>query len=287
MAQYFWRRRIAAGAIARWEERLAGLPPQSIVISQKPRAAVAWVEVYSKRFSGLSRLRDQFGGVIEEVPPPRQWVAARVSNPMVRVGKRLAIAESESTAAEWRAGRPGGRVLIIPAGLAFGSGAHATTAMLLRMIERRVRGEFRLSVLDVGTGSGILALAARKLGADIVAALDHDPVAIRVAKQNERANFRQGCIQWRVADLTSPVRMAASLAGSKYHLIVANLYSELLAVGAKSLVQRLRPSGELLISGVLAIQEESVASAIGSLGGIVMIERRRTGKWVAQTWRKS
>jgi ribosomal protein L11 methyltransferase len=176
------------------------------------------------------------------------------------------------------------RTLVIPAGAAFGTGEHMTTAMSLRMLEsltrkRLVRGaqcgtrgrvpDKEFSLLDLGTGSGILALAAARFGAKRIIAIDHDPIAIATAKENARRNKIEQ-VDFRVADVRKwkfPERI---------DIITANLFSELLI----EILPKLKCAEWLILSGVLREQEHRLVCAL-KINRIDVVEMRRRGKWLA------
>jgi ribosomal protein L11 methylase PrmA len=196
---------------------------------------------------------------------------------------------------------------VIPAGVAFGTGEHVTTAMSLRMLERltgvwgaqaaslhssaacrrnklfqtisassrnQQAGSLRspekeFSLLDLGTGSGILALAAKKFGADKVIAIDHDPIAIATAIGNARRNKIEQ-VNFRVADVRRWKFPA------KIDIITANLFSELLI----EILPKLKCARWLILSGVLREQEARLNRALRR-NRIVVIQTRRCGKWIA------
>lgn len=166
--------------------------------------------------------------------------------------------------------RVGNKKLNVPAGAAFGTGEHATTAMSLRILERLTRDWSQgWSIVDLGTGSGILALAARLLGAKRVVAIDNDSVAISTAKQNARLNKIRG-IQFRVADVRDWKFPSA------VKVITANLFSELLM----EMMPKLKAARWVILSGILRAQEGDVRQAL-THDKIDIIEARRRGKWVA------
>ena len=156
--------------------------------------------------------------------------------------------------------------------MAFGSGEHATTFMLLRALAQRSDLE-KAVVLDLGTGSGILALLARRRGGRRIVATDFDPDAIRTARTNERLNFPDAQIQWRVADVR---RLRAR---GRYHLVLANLFSGILIAAAAVIAASVAPGGELWLSGILRTQSDEVARAYRKIG-LKFIGRKSRGKWV-------
>jgi ribosomal protein L11 methyltransferase len=203
-----------------------------------------------------------------------EWLASQVSSPVL-IGKALEILhEPPSGQSEQRIRR-----LFIPHGMAFGSGEHATTSMLLRALTEM--GDLRQSTtLDIGTGSGVLALAARLFGAKKIVATDWDFEAIRTARQNEINNFGTTLIRWQQAD----VRQLR--ATRRYHLIVANLFSGILCEAAGPIVRALLPEGQLWLSGILRDQEKGVITAYRR-EHLELLHSRHRGKWVMLQWQKS
>jgi ribosomal protein L11 methyltransferase len=143
--------------------------------------------------------------------------------------------------------RPGQRVVLLDPGLSFGTGHHATTVFCLEQLADCRRRKARQSFLDMGAGSGILAIAAAKLGYSPVAAFDFDPVAIQVSRQNARRNRVQDRVRPRRQDLTSlPLRTSR-----RWDVICANLMADLLAQQAEKISNRLKPGGHLIVAGIL------------------------------------
>jgi ribosomal protein L11 methyltransferase len=159
---------------------------------------------------------------------------------------------------------------VIPASLAFGTGEHATTAMSLRFLEQVTRRWKRgWSLADLGTGSGILALAAKRLGAGLAIGVDNDPAAISMAKSNARLNkirdaaFKLGDVhRWTPAQKTD--------------VITANLYSDLLI----EILPKLRGDGWLIFSGILRSQKHEFVGAL-QRNHLDVVDMKRRGKWMA------
>ena len=155
-------------------------------------------------------------------------------------------------------GAPDGRIaLALPASRAFGTGSHASTRLALLALEDEALEERR--VLDVGTGSGVLALAAAALGARLAVALDSDAQAVFVARENLRRHAFGG----RVALYAGPL---AACAG-EFDLVVANLLAEELLPEARGLMSRAAPRGRVLVSGITREREAAV------------LRRLRTRRW--------
>jgi ribosomal protein L11 methyltransferase len=144
---------------------------------------------------------------------------------------------------------PAGRIAVqIDPGLAFGTGTHPSTRLVLGFLERTIAGGE--SVLDYGCGSGILAIAAAKLGAARVEALDLDPQAVETATANARAN-----------GVAMQAALPDALAGRTYDIVVSNILAQPLVLLAPLLAGRCRPGGRIALSGILESQAPEVAAA--------------------------
>lgn len=205
---------------------------------------------------------------------------------------------AEAWKAHWKPARFGRRLAVVPSwerydpapdevvlrldpGMAFGTGTHASTALCLVTLDALSRpgegGTPAVSgrVLDVGTGSGILAVAAALLGAARVTAIDIDPVAVRVAQENVRANG--------VADRVLVRRgEAAGEPAGAYDLVLANIVADVLVDLAPDLARVLAPRGAVVLSGIIAPERERVEAAFRAEGLAVTGAREREG-WVALT----
>ena len=155
---------------------------------------------------------------------------------------------------------PGQRVLVIPPGQAFGTGGHASTRLALEWIDRVAPSLTPgARVLDVGTGSGVLSLAALALGPCTAVAFDLDPLAARAALENARRNG----LDERIHVFTGPL---AALAGQDFELVVANLLrSELLPI-AGEIAAATGPGGQAIFAGLLATDCEQVEAALAGVG---------------------
>jgi len=177
---------------------------------------------------------------------------------------------------EKRQPRKGQAVIILDPGLSFGTGHHATTGFCLRQLVevRKGRGaglgagrESRasapaLSLLDIGTGSGILAIAAAKLGYSPVRCFDFDPESVRVAKANAAQNDVAHLVKPVRRDLTKLPPASATL----YHVVCANLIFDLLIAERDRILSRLRPDGVLVLAGILQTQFAKVERAYRQAG---------------------
>jgi len=174
--------------------------------------------------------------------------------------------------ASWHAEPRGKAVLRLDPGLAFGTGSHPSTRLVLDFVEREVRGGER--VLDYGCGSGILAIAAAKLGAREVDAVDVDPQAVEATRANAAHNGAA------VRSLTPDV-----LAPGTYDLVLSNILAQPLIVLAPLLASRTAPGGRLALAGLLAAQAEEVAAAYAAW--MPLNVEGRIDDWVLLAGRRS
>jgi len=224
--------------------------------------AVAAVERYLTSLGEIAPAAR--GATLAAVPVPAvDWEALwRQHHRPVAVGRRLLVAPP------WDVPRPAGReVLVIEPGMAFGTGQHATTRACLEAIEAAVgTGQVR-SALDVGTGSGVLALALARLGVERVVALDTDPAVVPLARANLARNGAA-----RVALLAGPL---AAVRG-RFDLVVANLLADAIVAEAGALARAVGPGGRLVVSGLVAEQLPAVRAAYP---GWRVTETRAEGAW--------
>jgi ribosomal protein L11 methyltransferase len=163
---------------------------------------------------------------------------------------------------------------VIPAEAAFGTGEHATTALCLRMLERVTRKlDGGWSMLDAGTGSGVLAMAGARFGARRIVAIDNDPLACSIARRNARAN-RIRNIEFRLGDVLG------QKVDGKFDVMTANLFSEILIAALPAWSRHVARDGWLILSGILRSQEKAIAVAL-SRNDFMAKEIRRRGKWIA------
>jgi ribosomal protein L11 methyltransferase len=224
--------------------------------------ALGHLQAFGLRPIGELRTR-----LVDEADWAEAWKA---HFPVLRVGRRLVVRPT------WRRHRrqPDDVVLALDPGMAFGTGLHPTTRLCLAAVEgladRGLLADAR--VLDVGCGSGILAIAALKLGAATAVGLDTDPIAIEATSANARRNGLARRVQARQGSLPSGERA--------FDVVLANLIAGLLVVLAAGLHDELRPAGRLLASGIIIDREGEVVAALEAAGLRVM-GRTVEGDWVA------
>ena len=271
-----WRRWIVSGQQEKWIGRLqaAGCPATAgWAFTERPQRLRVLLEVYVESRAAAVALTRQWDGRIRAVDA-REWVKTRPTPP-TQIGRRLEIVHEKARSRT----KPGWPRLCIPHGLAFGSGEHATTYMLLRALTRWPDWT-KTTVFDLGTGSGVLALTARLFGARKIVATDFDTNAIRTARQNEALNFSKPLIRWRRAD----VRKLRTTA--RYDLVLANLFSGILGEAAPQIAGCVSPGGQLWLSGILNSQQEEVIAAYRGQG-LQLIRAVRRGKWIMLVLRRA
>jgi ribosomal protein L11 methyltransferase len=190
------------------------------------------------------------------------------------------VGQSFLVAPPWAKLPPLGRrhLIVIEPGMAFGTGTHATTRGCLEFIERVAHSldTEPFTALDVGTGSGILAIALAKLGASKVWALDNDPIALKVAHENVACNG----VEKNVFCSAGPLNRLGS-----FPIVVANLTAETITMLAESLSKRVAPSGYLILSGVLRPKSEQLVRYFGS-NGFRLIKLKREKEWATLLLRR-
>ncbi len=190
--------------------------------------------------------------------------------------KPLRVTENVWVAPPWNRPKVGkdARVIIIDPRMAFGTGTHETTQlMMLAMVKYLKKGE---RVLDAGTGSGILAIFARKLGSGPVVAFDIDPEAIANATHNRQLN--------EVNEIDFRVGNENAVSENDFDLILANISREVLLNMLPGLESRLKPGGRLILSGLLETESALVREALA--GRLRFLEQLQKNEWIAQVWRK-
>jgi ribosomal protein L11 methyltransferase len=262
-----------------WDAGATGLeirdreaPPMPGVRGPSPGEAivVAWFEERGPAEAALEDVRawvPAARGVVEEAPDTDWSTAWRASIRSTRVG-RLWVGPPWETAPE------GAVALTIEPKMAFGTGDHPTTAVCLAAIETFCTAHPGASVLDVGTGSGVLALMARKLGAGRVVGVDNDPMSVTLARENAALNGIEG------VDLSGATLGAVQ---GPFDLVVANILANTLVELAAELVRHTR--GRLVLAGVLIHQQDEVLEAFERAGAI-RDGSARNGDWVRLDFRR-
>ena len=205
--------------------------------------------------------------------PPSDWAEVWKKHfPPFEIGRHLLVRPSWSR----RKPRPGQSVLEIDPGLSFGTGHHPTTRFCLEQLANcRDPGQSQ-ALLDIGTGSGLLALAAARLGYQPVKAFDHDAQAVRTARENADRNRLTRQLTLSRADL----RSFASRRKGLYDVVCANLTADLLVSESRRIATQVRPGGVLLLAGILRRELASVRDTYIRIGLRAQLSRRE-GEWAS------
>jgi ribosomal protein L11 methyltransferase len=207
--------------------------------------------------------------------PPRDWVAESQRGLAAFRAGRFWVHGAHETAAPPRGTVP----LLVDAGLAFGTGRHETTRGCLLALDRLARVRQVKRPLDLGCGSGILAIAMAKLWGVPALAVDNDPQAVGVARENARLNGVEGLVR---AVVGGGYGAGAIRAAAPFDLVAANILARPLIRLAPGLARSLAPGGLAILSGLLDEQADAVAAA--HLGrGLVEVDRRSLSGWCVLT----
>jgi ribosomal protein L11 methyltransferase len=271
---FVWSKLSAAQWIDAWEERFAGNP--KLVIEYLKGGKSIRVRVFCQTEKEAGAIVARFGGTFRKMAGG-EWNKP-VAPPRPLKVRDVFLLTAETRAKELAALRkmhPKREIIIIPPEMAFGTGDHATTSTCLRLLVD-VASERKgtvWSVADLGTGTGVLAIAARKLGAREVFACDFDPFAVVAAARNAARNDtpeilikEQDVLKWK------PRKKG-------HDVVLANLFSTVLIEAWPVIAKSLAPGGDLIVSGILATQAWDVFTAAAS-NGLGFTKVIRKGKWV-------
>jgi len=264
-----------------WIERLRFAGEQNLVIKKFPASRSIRLDLYTDSTTA-KKLKSAFGGTARPFDAAGwQPPAPKITDPLRVAGQLRIYRDRELFKKERATGK--GLPLLIPSGMAFGTGDHATTARcLLLLVEAaaplRASGG-KWSMIDLGCGSGILALAAEKLGAGKILGCDFDEACVRISKENALLNklplarfLKADVLRWK-----PPGKKGA------YDIVAANLYSTILTAASVMIVEAIKPGGVLILSGILAVEEKTIVDTFSSLRHVKTLKR---GKWAAIMLRK-
>lgn len=271
---FVWSKLSGAQWVDAWEERFAGNP--NLVIEYLKGAKSVRVRVFCHTEKEGKAIIARFGGTVRKVAG-EEWQKP-VAPPRPLKVRDVFLLTAESRAKELAAIRkanPTRQLISIPAEMAFGTGDHATTSTCLRMlvdIARERKGK-AWTVADLGAGTGVLAIAAKKLGAGETFACDFDPFAVAASARNAARNGTPDIINKEQDVLKWKPRKKG------YDLVMANIFSKVLIQAWPVIARSLAPGGDLIVSGILATQAWDVftAAAANGLGFTKVVTK---GKWV-------
>lgn len=265
-------------ATATWHDLETQESTVSAYVELTREKLIALKRILRAKLKSLSRLEHDVGSlkISARRLKPDDWSKSwkRHFKP-IEIGNTLLLKPSWSK----RKPRAGAAVLILDPGLSFGTGQHPTTRFCLETLASARTPGSAQSFLDIGTGTGVLAIAAEKLGYVPVKGFDFDPVAIRVARENASEN---GCeiSQFAIQDLLGlPIQ-----SNENYDVICANLIYDVLLEGQKQIINRLKESGILVLAGILTTQFQVISRSYESTG-MCLVQKTENGEWTSGSFR--
>ena len=274
IAMHVWSKLSAATWIDAWEERFSGNP--NLVIEYVKGGRSIRLRLYCQTRQEAEKIVSLFGGSIRTVTSSDWNKPVEPPKPVKVRDVFLLTAETRpKPLAALQKAHPRRSIIVIPPEMAFGTGDHATTSTCLRLLVdvARSRRQENWTVADLGTGTGVLAIAAQKLGAAETFACDFDPFAVSIAARNiERNDTRDITVKQQDVLKWKPRKKG-------YDVVLANLFSTVLIEAWPVIARSLAPKGDLIVSGILATQAWDVFTAAAAHGiGFPQVVKK--GKWV-------
>lgn len=274
---FVWSKLSSVKWMDAWEERFSGHPKLNLVLTTVPGHTMVRVEVYAEARKDVLAVQKEWGGTVREVKQQNWAALSKEPMPSIIVRDRLVVvsARTEEEVAKERKKHPGRETVAIPADMAFGTGHHATTATVLRMLvdaAKPLQGS-RWTMADLGCGSGILAIAALKLGATKCWGCDFDPKAVKVSKENAARN---GTPKIRFTE----VDVLEWEPKEQWDVVAANIFVDILEQSFPQIVRSVKPGGVLMASGILKSQAGpclKVAEKCGIHWDRIVVK----GKWLS------
>jgi ribosomal protein L11 methyltransferase len=249
----------------------------TVYLSTKPsltKSAEETLGMALKRLPGRTRVRLKITRLKDQ-----DWANSwrRHFKPL-EIGKTLLIQPGWSR----RRPKPGQAVVTLDPGMTFGTGQHPTTAFCLSELVRLRNPKRNQSVLDVGTGSGILSISAAKLGYGPIHALDVDPLSVKIARANARQNGVGATIQFACQDFSRTPRRSAK----RHSVVCANLIATLLLSETERLLGHLEEGGQLVVAGILKEEFSTIRAAFTKFG-LRLDHSRVQGEWRSGSFRRN
>jgi ribosomal protein L11 methyltransferase len=280
----------AEEAIINILRHVSGLPPVSYTDAQTGRVVLS---VFFPNTKPSADLQDRLTAALQalrrlghDIGLPRVKIESIQPEDWAESWKRhfkpLAIGSTLLIKPSWSKRKPSKSqaLVVLDPGLSFGTGQHPTTGFCLEQLVCFRQPHSKQSLLDIGTGSGILAIAADKLGYTPVDAFDLDPTAVAIARRNARRNRARRTCRIFAADLAA----LGSRGHRQYDLVCANLVFDLLVNQRKRILNRVKPGGALVLAGILK-KEFSRLKQVYLEEGFKLISSRAEGEWRSGTFR--
>jgi len=273
---YLWSKLSSEKWADAWEERFTGNPALNLVITTVPGRSTIRVEIYTEKKKDAEAIHKEWGGTVREVKNQNWAALSKEPMPEIKVREKLVVCSARSPQEIKKAQKAhlDRDIIAIPADMAFGTGHHATTSTVLRMLvdaSAPLAGK-RWTMADLGCGSGILAIAATKLGAAKVWGCDFDPKAVSVSKENALRNETQkirftevDVLEWEPKE--------------QWDIVAANIFSDILEVAFPQIVRAVKPGGVIMASGIL--KKQAVCLDVAVANGVRWDRIVTKGKWVS------
>jgi ribosomal protein L11 methyltransferase len=270
-----------------FEDRFLSLAKTNAVITEISGKKRFRIEVYCNDKEEAQKLLKEFGGQLSELKV-KDWARLNASSERapIKIRDRFIITGSNKKSEIKKISRSfeGRDVISIPAALAFGTGDHETTSTCLRLLvdiaREYTKNNKEWSLCDIGTGTGILAIAAKMLGSKKVECFDFDSTAISIAKRNILRNqtpdifiYEADLFEWKPKKKTS------------WDIITANIFANVLNANLSKIFNALAPGGNLILSGILREHEKSVIETAEKTSLTEPMIYRK-GKWVSMHYKK-
>ena len=285
---FVWSKTISASQEEYFEDRFLGMAQTNAVITKLSDAKKLRVEVFLEKKNSAQDLINEFGGKIEKIKK-RNWarINAPSKRPLIKIRDQILVSDNPKLGSlkSLKKKYPNKKIIAIPAALAFGTGDHATTSTCLRIIvdisKKYLKEKTDWSFCDIGTGTGILAITAKLMGANRVEGFDFDPEAITIAKRNIDINsvddiqiYEKDVFQWLPSERKS------------WNIIAANIFANVLNPNLEKIWSAVSNDGHLVISGILNEHHKSVIETSKS-NGMPTPNIHTKGKWVSFHYQKS
>ena len=285
---FVWSKTISASQEEYFEDRFLGMAQTNAVITKLSDAKKLRVEVFLEKKNSAKDLINEFGGKVEKIKK-RNWarINAPSKRPLIKIRDQILVSDNPNLGSlkSLKKKYSNKKIIAIPAALAFGTGDHATTSTCLRIIvdisKKYLKEQTDWSFCDIGTGTGILAITAKLMGANSVEGFDFDPEAITIAKRNIDINsvddiqiYEKDVFQWLPSERKS------------WNIIAANIFANVLNPNLEKIWSAVSNDGHLVISGILYEHHKSVIETSKS-NGMPAPNIHTKGKWVSFHYQKS